>query len=237
MPPQRSLLALLTAVLLAPLAPAADLAALRRPPVKEPPYESGSPRYCLLVFGPDAATRIWLVVDGKTLYADRDGNGDLTDPGRQRRALTWGGPEGTLFEFGGLTRLGGSKVHLTVCYRGRTDQPDAVGINVGGKPYQSADRDALGLLHFAARPQDAPVIHFGGPLRFVPADRPAFQRGAGDQTFFVRLGSPGLGKGTFALLDCERVPADRHPVAEIEFPNRIAGGEPIRLRVVLRERC
>src|SRR5690242_7531736 len=124
MPPRRAALAVLS-LLLAPLAPAADdLAAARRRPVREPAYESGSPRYCLLVFGPEAATRVWLVVDGKYLYADRNGNGDLTDPGDRKRALTWGASAGAHFEFGGLTRLGGKKVHLTVFYRGKTDQPD-----------------------------------------------------------------------------------------------------------------
>src|SRR5262249_19705371 len=36
-----------------------------------------------LVFGPEAADRVWLVVDGDTLYVDRNGNGDLTEPGEK----------------------------------------------------------------------------------------------------------------------------------------------------------
>jgi RNA polymerase sigma factor (sigma-70 family) len=47
---------------------------------KEPVYASKSPRYALLVFGPRAADRVWLVHDGATLYVDRKANGDLTDP-------------------------------------------------------------------------------------------------------------------------------------------------------------
>jgi WD40 repeat protein len=35
------------------------------------------------VFGPEAKTRIWLVLDGKTLYVDRNGNGDLTEDGEK----------------------------------------------------------------------------------------------------------------------------------------------------------
>ncbi len=46
---------------------------------KEPAYET-QPKYGLLVFGPEAATRVWLVHDGATLYADLNGDGDLTDP-------------------------------------------------------------------------------------------------------------------------------------------------------------
>ena len=45
------------------------------------PYQSKSPKYALLIFGPEARTRIWLVLDGTTLYVDRNGNGDLTDAG------------------------------------------------------------------------------------------------------------------------------------------------------------
>ena len=39
------------------------------------------PRYCLLVFGPQAKTRVWIVEAGENLYVDRNANGDLTEPG------------------------------------------------------------------------------------------------------------------------------------------------------------
>lgn len=51
--------------------------------VKEPPYQSGAPKYCLLTFGPAADTGVWLVHDGDSLFVDRNGNGDLTDPGER----------------------------------------------------------------------------------------------------------------------------------------------------------
>jgi hypothetical protein len=52
------------------------------PPPKEPKYHS-EPRYALLVFGPQRDTRVWLVLDGTTLYVDRNANGDLTEPGNR----------------------------------------------------------------------------------------------------------------------------------------------------------
>src|SRR5215471_7460239 len=63
-------------------APAAaiDLNKIDRTIGKEPAYKS-APKYCLLVFGPEAKTRVWLVRDGNVLYVDRNGNGDLTGPG------------------------------------------------------------------------------------------------------------------------------------------------------------
>src|SRR5262249_47121195 len=70
-------------LLLAPLAQAADLARIERKIAKEPAYQTKSPKYCLLVFGLDAKTRVWLVQDGDTLYVDRNGNGDLTEEGKR----------------------------------------------------------------------------------------------------------------------------------------------------------
>jgi hypothetical protein len=61
---------------------ALDLTKIDRTIRKEPAYR-GEPRYGLLVWGPKARTRIWLVIDGKTLYVDRNGNGDLTEKGEQ----------------------------------------------------------------------------------------------------------------------------------------------------------
>src|SRR6516225_7235618 len=70
---------LLACALLAVPASAADLAKIDRKLVKEPAYGS-KPMYCLLVFGPEANTRAWLVLDGELLYIDRHADGDLTHP-------------------------------------------------------------------------------------------------------------------------------------------------------------
>lgn len=72
------------AVVAAPAAAvsAADLSKIERTIAKEPACQ-GKPKYCLLVFGPEAAHRVWLVLDGDTLYVDRNGNGDLTAPGKK----------------------------------------------------------------------------------------------------------------------------------------------------------
>lgn len=48
----------------------------------EPTYTS-SPKYCLLVFGPEAKSRFWIVQDGDAVYIDRNGNGDLTEAGEK----------------------------------------------------------------------------------------------------------------------------------------------------------
>src|SRR4029077_8172793 len=78
-----ALLVATAVLLLAPLAQATDLTKLERKIAKEPAYETKTPKYCLLVFGLDAKTRVWLVQDGDTLYVDRNGNGDLTGDGKR----------------------------------------------------------------------------------------------------------------------------------------------------------
>src|SRR5579884_1450394 len=53
-----------------------DLRKIDRTIRKEPAYQTKSPKYCLLVFGPEARSKAWLVLDGDTLYVDRHCNGD-----------------------------------------------------------------------------------------------------------------------------------------------------------------
>jgi len=64
---------------LAGVVPAADLSTVDRGIVKEPLY-SARVKYCLLVFGKRAEIRVWLVLDDRTLYVDRNADGDVTGP-------------------------------------------------------------------------------------------------------------------------------------------------------------
>src|SRR5215831_16607005 len=86
--------ALLLASIAAAPAVAVDLTKIDRTIAKEPVYQN-KPKYCLLVFGPDAKTRVWLVVDGNVLYVDRNGNGDLTEKGKRVSLME---PEGDITE-------------------------------------------------------------------------------------------------------------------------------------------
>src|SRR5262249_28662373 len=63
--------------------------------------------------GPGTRDRVWLVKDGDTLYVDRNGNGDLTDPGEKIAPRKGGSAEdGHVFEIPDLI-LGGRK-HLNL---------------------------------------------------------------------------------------------------------------------------
>jgi hypothetical protein len=256
---------------------AADPDAGRRPR-KEPAYQSGSPAYCLLTFGPEEH-RVWLVFDSVPdplrpgdardyLYVDRDGDGDLTGPGKRVEAKVHRVQEivtfmrrpsyKTVLEFDvGEIREPGGKVRHTGLnvvvdwYMGKA-RPCFVTACARGEWAQYTEPRRL---VFAPAPQDAPVIHFGGPLTmgFVPEPAVRFNDRAfdanggyldlptlpltGETELMTRIGTPGTGTGTFAALGAQCVPADVHPVAVIEFPNRDPDKPPLRTTVVLKKRC
>src|SRR5690606_1169970 len=56
------------------------LEGVKRTVQNEPDYRT-VPKYCLLVFGPQAETSVWLVEDGNRLFVDQNANGGLTDDG------------------------------------------------------------------------------------------------------------------------------------------------------------
>jgi len=226
------------------LVPAADLSKIDRTIVKEPPYK-GRPTYCLLVFGAEAKTRIWLVVDGNNLYVDRNGNGDLTEEGERVDGTPLydrPGPAGRVigisFGLEKLTKWNGKDTRLMVLSNSKHDEDDVVNFFVGGEGLQNTVAGgAGGVLKFSTRPRDAPIIHFAGPMRMALRAEQTLIRSDKPQTFQAMIGTPGLGKGTFAAVNIGVVPKDMQPVAEFEFPNKKAGGDPIKVSVTLSERC
>jgi hypothetical protein len=258
---------------------AADLAKIDRTIAKEPVYQS-KPRYCLIVFGLEAKTRVWLVLDGDALFVDRNGNGDLTEKSkrilmqpfkksshpsfqREREILIGDIEEGELKH---------SALTLTqIQYR--KDLPDqtpaqkrakklidqapdrfayvvTVKVNLSsaphisqqeqlGKAMQVASFDSRGFLLFADRAQDAPVIHFNGPLQMgvVPDQTLSCDEEACDLK--AQIITHGIGKGTDAILflcapGVAIVPNGIHPVAEIAFP---AKAGTVRSKFILSDQC
>jgi hypothetical protein len=227
----------------APVAPAVaadvDLSKVERRLAKEPAYQTTAPKYCLLVFGAEAATRVWIVMDGDVLYIDRNGNGDLTDDGEKvkiDRPKGQGENVGVSIDAGAVTAKAGvpanTKIEVT-----QFGERTYVECNAEGRARQYAGRDAKGLLRFAERPSDAPVVHFGGPIALAPDEPYTLERGDKPTEFYAFLGTPGLGAGAFASMGYGEVPRDVHPVAEFTFPAKQAGQPPPTLKVVLKQRC
>src|SRR5262249_30738143 len=148
------LLSLLASLMYSSVIPAADLTKIDRTILKEPAYKS-KPKYCLLVFGTEAKTRIWLALDGDVLYVDRNGNGDLTDQGEAIQAHQGSWNIGDVLEADGTTRHTGLKLNTrngSFLIQMRTS-----------KGWWAEVGNEVGRLHFAERTQDAPIVHLAGP--------------------------------------------------------------------------
>jgi hypothetical protein len=264
--------ALLASILLAGPTSAADLAKIDRKLVKEPAYASKA-KYCLLVFGPEAKTRAWLVLDGDLLYIDRHADGDLThaddrlkvhrvtkDPPNfmtsETRVFLDVIPPGDADGRNAPTLKGSTRYsRLWVSYG--IPREDVTPPTDDQKEYLERLRHhyatvylriddkytQVGWACFSERPQDAPILHFDGPLtlgfgqNFGPFKQPALVRGPDPSELMVNLITPGLGKDAMVTMDNRYAPADVHPVADIDFPSKQPGGKPVKSRVVLKERC
>jgi hypothetical protein len=259
---------LISAILLAVTtgATAADLSKIDRAIRNEPKY-AGKPEYCLVVFGPDAAERVWLVRDGDTLYVDKNGNGDLTEAGKKFTGEKDGWS--TTFQAGTirigksehrnfvvrvqqLSKFGPEVTELPVAAAALKRNPEAqfmaitAEIQVPGHKGSGEDGripfmariDADGPLLFAATPKDAPIVHFGGPLAIRPeAAKPTLFRGV-PHDLMLTVGTYGLGPGTFALVAYDKlIPESAHIVVDARTPGAKTGDPAIRTRFELRERC
>lgn len=205
---------------------AVDLKKIDRSVAKEPEY-SKSPRYCLLVFGPKAETRVWLVMDGKTLYVDRNGNGDLTEAdeavaNEERYSYSYDFPVGTI-----TSQTGRTYQNLRVS---RTSSSYSVWGEVPGKGTQRVGLSQVGHLRFSTTAQNAPIVHFDGPLSITQySDKRVISRNgaAGNsraQALRIMVGTPGLGEGTFVANHCKI--CDSHGELSAKFEYRSNSGGP-----------
>jgi hypothetical protein len=246
-------------------ASAADLTTIDRRIGKEPVYGSKAPRYCLLVFGPEARDRVWVVEDGKDLYVDRNGNGDLTEAGEKvgvkQQAEQFLSFEAGDLKVGGLTHTGLSVSRMLATedwvenagefrrIKAANDRPWVWTVRVSAERPASDDRklprkiayvingDGLGFLLFGATPKEAPVVHLNGPWTLGLQDVKQRLVAGQKSQLQIGVGTHGVGPGTFSfVLYPDTVPADAYPVAEYTFPAK-ADKPPPEARVVMKERC
>src|SRR5262245_38320793 len=175
---------------------AADLSKIDRTIGKEPAYQS-KPKYCLLVFGPEAKTRVWLVLDGDVLYADRNGDGDLT--GKDERFPKESLTRGVVFQVGTIpARHGGDPFSLEVRVKLGVDTEDTYTIWCWPQKGKGLLQRTDGVLLFADWPEEAPVVHFGGPLTLTILDwhkplQPRLLVRGKDNQLSVLVGTPVFG--------------------------------------------
>jgi hypothetical protein len=263
----RFVLAAAFLVMLPAIAAAADLSKIERVLVKEPAYHS-KPKYCLLVFGPEAKTRVWLVQDGDTLYVDRNGTGDLTEADKKVAAEKLAGAEEGEYTFKVGDIRDGTRVHkairvlvsrldnladqdeLAKAFLARNpkarsyyilcdvEMPGWRGTGIGGRVEQRAFYvDVSGVLQFADRPKEAPIIHFGGPWHITLFGRQRLTVGR-ESDLVLGVGTPGIGPGTTAWIDYEGVIPERaYPTLDITYPPERPGQPPVHEHYELKRRC
>lgn len=237
-----------------------DLTKIDRTIAKEPRY-GNQPYYALLVFGPEAKKRVWLVVDGETLYVDRNGNGDLTEANKRIQKTKKIAVSPGMYKWMDSFDLGeveGLRLRLDFWVRDKDFVPDWDFDKKIQKDHQengwefstlfrvdAAGNNVWGQIPvtFCQRPQDGQICHLAGPLKFflTSGDNQLLVRSAADNTLGVTIGTPGLpprkhSDPVFAPVATSEVPADVHPVANFEFPHKDPKQPPIELEVVLKER-
>jgi hypothetical protein len=188
---------------------------------KEPVYKT-TPQYGLVIFSCEGKDRVWLVRDGDILYVDRNGSGDLTEPGKrvasERKPGTDPEAEGYTFEVGEVTVGGRTHKGVTVACvplklyanaelgkrpdvkAAMTKDPKAMLVSVSG------DVEIVGIkgggvggrVSFTAGPLD-----LGGVLQFArsPAEAPIIRfSGPFEVTFFAERPSLRVGRGAECVL-------------------------------------
>jgi hypothetical protein len=221
----RLLLFVIPLLTIQPHAMATDLKKIDWSIGKEPAYES-KPKYCLVVLGPEAKTRVWLVADGGTLYASVN-NDELTQ---------FTGAAGN-----GRWRVPGLQ-DWTVQVIRRNDKPVGVMFQCQLQLELANRQTTEGMALFGDGPKSAPVVHLDGSYTSTLRERSVIQKGqwvrdAGENASLnVYIGSNVLqDEGKAFLRTWWRVgmPDKIRPVADIEFPHQDPKAEPLKMRVPL----
>jgi hypothetical protein len=180
---------------------------------KQPTYRT-APKYGLLLFGPEGRDRVWLVRDGDVLYVDRNGNGDLTDPGEKVAAENIPGSllEGErpyVFNVGDVTVGGRTHKGLRVGFAPLSSLPQGLHVKAGVEKDPKAMAVAIEVevevpgmkgggtgdrLAFVAGPVDSSgILQFGD----TPMQAPVVHAGGPLQiTFFLERPALRVGRST-----------------------------------------
>jgi len=221
-----------------------DLSKVDRRIAREPQYVAKQPLYGLYVFGPEAKTRAWAVLDKSkeespvydVLYFDRQATGDLTGAGKRIVGKVSG--QQVTFDIGSFTvaKTGDTHTDLTISCRG----DGTVFLSMKWKGTHRVGggyaEDPGPYTVFAAKPADAPVLWPGadGQLAFQRWMWKTLNIGqAGDVRVF--LGHQGHGRNTFCGLSQDFLPPKAKVLATLIYTD--GQGKQNRVLCELPGRC
>jgi hypothetical protein len=224
-----------------------DLKQVDRRAPKEPSYTSRRPLYGLLVFGPEAKARIWMVLDRSkpdadlydVLYADLNANGDLTEPAERLVGQVQG--TDVRFRLPDLKDPATGVVHTNFTARASGGAEPTVMVSLswrgqrkmgGGYP-EDPER---GYLKFGDAAANAPALWANGdePYRFQRWYGGRLPIG-GEEDFKVFVGQQGAGPNSFWAFQGHFLPESEGVQATLTY--RDAEDKERRLTCQLKERC
>jgi hypothetical protein len=206
---------------------------------KEPKYQS-TPKYCLVTLGDSGDVKLWMVEDGRRLFVDKNANGDLTDDGPPLEPRSVRNLDAKRWDFdyvlGAITPSEGAPSTNFVLRRWNYEGgEDCYGLSLAVNSRMPMYAGWFGTFWSTNR-NEAPTVHFGGPLTPHMLRRKAFALGEQGQRLSIGFFNPGSAPGAESRLSIEAIPRFVIPVLKIEWPT--AGGtEPLRTSHELTERC
>jgi hypothetical protein len=220
-----------------------DYATIDRTLAREPAYRSRSPKYALLLFGPEAKLRVWLALDGDAAYLDRNGDGNLT--AENERFAKWSDcKQIEIADPDGTTRY----VVTSIGVRPDGDRPQArldVNVDIKGPVEYRQYCD----LELRDSPSKAAVAHFHGPLTVGPRTinwklppQLALKAGADPTELPAVVGTMDAAHGCWVVVrshtgERSAFPAGICPVVDIEFPPKTPGDPPVKRQYQLDKFC
>lgn len=224
-----------------------DLRGVDRRISKEPAYVAKRPLYGLLVLGPEARRRIWMVLDRSrpgggdfdVLYVDLNADGDLTGPKERFLGREEGGS--IRFRMPDLEDPATGAVHTHFTARVSGFPAPTVMVSLmwrdrlkmgGGYPEDPEN----GYLQFGDRPANAPVMwaQGDGPFRFQRWYGGRLPIG-GEEDFKVFIGQRGSGANSFWAFQEHVLPEPEGARATLIY--RDAEDRERRVVCLLKERC
>jgi hypothetical protein len=227
-------------------ADAPDLSKIIRRITREPAHTAKQALYALYVFGPQAETRVWAMLDKSkpdapnydVLYFDRNADGDLTAADERIEGKVDG--ETTTFDIGSFTDPVSKQRHTGLSIS-RTEGDDSttmfrmkwcdkISIRGGYAP------EAGPYTQFAATPADAPVLWPGadGSFSFQFWMLEPLDIGA-SRDVKVFLGHRGHGKNTFCAVPDTFLPEEVPVIATLIYRDK--DGKESLARSELKKRC
>jgi hypothetical protein len=197
-----------------------DLSKIERRIAKEPIYKAKQPLYGLFVFGPEAKSRVWAILDKSKpdapnydiLYFDRNADGDLT--ASEERIAGEVNKEGhTTFDIGSFTDPVTKQEHTKMSIFLQDSRTPTVQLLMkwcdkvmiwGGFP-----PDVGCFMQFATTPAKAPVLWPGAdvPFSFQFQMLKPLNIGGGEYVH-VLLGHQGHGRNTFCAVSHTFLPKE-----------------------------